>query len=255
MDRLPLQEERLMHRFYADPDCSDAELFRLDDADTRHAVKVLRLQPGDLVEVIFGGRRYLAQIRELSPAGVSLFPTEELPSTEPRLSLTLFQGLPKSDKMDWIVQKSVELGVSRIVPVLFSRCVVHPDVRESGKKLDRWRKIAREAGKQSGRCVVPEILSPVSFSSLPGLLSGCEKVAVPWENCPAGGPLSFFSRHPSLSSLGIVIGPEGGISGEEADALLCSGCETVTLGPRILRTETAGLAAASVFFGLYGEME
>ena len=245
----------MLHHFYADPDRSDEQRFVLAAEDAQHALKVLRMQPGDEAEIIFRGSRYRAGIRCISEEGVELCPLSALSSTEPRLAVTLFQGIPKGDKMDWVVRKNVEMGISRIVPVVFSRCVVRLSEKDAVRKQERWQKIAREAGKQSGRCRIPEVLPPVSVSSLPALFSSCEQVAVPWEECTEGGPLAYVRRHPSLSSLGIVIGPEGGISPEEIEQFTASGCETLTLGKRILRTETAGLAALSVFFGLYGEME
>ena len=244
-----------MHRFYADPEKSDGQMLILTPEDTAHALKVLRMKPGDPAEVFFHETRYQAEITSVPDSGVELKAVSVLPSTEPRLRVTLFQGLPKSDKMDWIVQKAVELGAVRVVPVSFSRCVVQLSGNDGIRKQVRWQKIARESGKQSGRCIIPEVLAPVSFRELPALLSECECVAVPWEECPEGGPLAFTGRHPSLSSLGIVIGPEGGLAQEEILEMTAHGAEPVTLGKRILRTETAGLAALSVFFGLYGEME
>ena len=244
-----------MHRFYADSASSSGDSFFLSPEDTLHAAKVLRMHPGDEAEVIFRGTRWLSRISQISDHLVELCPSEELPSTEPKLSVSLFQGLPKSDKMDWIVQKATELGVVRIVPVAFSRCVVRLNEKEGAKKQERWQKIAREAGKQSGRCVIPEVSAPVPFRALQDLFPSCGCVAVPWEECGEGGPLAFSGRHPGLSSAGIVIGPEGGISPDEIREMTGWGAEPVTLGKRILRTETAGLAALSVFFGLYGEME
>ena len=244
-----------MHRFYADEQNSTEQSFSLTPEDTFHALKVLRIHSGETAEVIFRGTRYLSRFEPISGSSLKIQPVNILPSTEPMLSVTLFQGIPKSDKMDWIVQKAVELGAVRIVPVIFSRCIVHLDEKDCLKKQERWQKIAREAGKQSGRCVIPEVLSPVSFKDLNNFFQACEHVAVPWEECTGGGPLSFFNRYPSLSSLGIVIGPEGGISADEMHELSILGGEPVTLGKRILRTETAGLAALSVFYGLYGEME
>jgi len=244
-----------MHRFYADPERSDEKRFVLTPEDTQHALKVLRMRVGDDAEIIFRESRFHAVLERIEEDRVELSPRSPLPPTEPRLAVTLFQGVPKGDKMDWVIQKNVEMGIARIVPVEFSRCVVRLNDREAAKKQERWQKIAREAGKQSGRCRIPEVAVPVSVSSLPVLFSSCEQVAVPWEECTEGGPLFYVRRHPSLSSLGIVIGPEGGISPEEIDLFRSCGCETLTLGKRILRTETAGLAALSVFFGLYGEME
>ena len=244
-----------MHRFYADQELSDENRLFLDRGDSHHALKVLRLHTGDEAEVFFHEQRFLSVLDSAENGVVCFRPFMLLPSTEPRLSITLFQGLPKGDKMEWIIQKSVELGVFPIVPVVFSRCVVRLDSKEAEKKLERWRKIAREAGKQSGRCHIPEVTPPAVFTALPSLFSSCEQVAVPWEECLDGGPVSFVRRNPSLSSLGIVIGPEGGITAEEMKELVRNGCAAITLGKRILRTETAGLAAISAFSGLYGEME
>ena len=244
-----------MHRFFADPDRSDGRIAFLTRDDARHAVRVLRLRQGDPAEIFLHDRRFLAEITDAACEDVSLRILQQLPSTEPALSVTLFQGVPKGDKMDWIVQKSVELGVARIVPVVFSRCVVRLDDKDAGRKQERWQKIAREAGKQSGRSAIPEVMRPVALPALQPILACCDRVSVPWEECSEGGPLSFFRRYPSLSSLGVVIGPEGGIAAEEMDRLTGLGCVPMTLGKRILRTETAGLAALSVFFGLYGEME
>ncbi len=244
-----------MHRFYADPEKSEGDGFVLTPEDTRHALKVLRMKEGDQAEIILKGNRYSARIIEASDALVRFLAESSLPSTEPALSVTLFQGLPKADKMDWIVQKAVELGAARIVPVAFSRCVIRLSEKDGARKQERWQKIAREAGKQSGRCVIPEVLPPVSLKNLPNLFDACEQVVIPWEECETGGPLAFAEKHPGLSSLGIVIGPEGGIAPEEMDEMMAFGGTSMTLGKRILRTETAGLAALSVFFGLYGEME
>ena len=255
MDRFPVREELIMHRFYADPDRSGDETAFLTQEDARHALTVLRLKPGDHIEIILDGIRSEAEITCVDSRDVSVRILCPLPSTEPSLSVTLFQGLPKADKMDLIVQKSTELGVSRIVPVLMSRCVSRPDPKDMSRKLERWRKIAREAGKQSGRCLVTEITEAVSLNRLAVAVSLPASNIVPWEEASGFGPLAFRESHPVLSSLGILIGPEGGIEKEEIRFLQSEGFTPVTLGKRILRTETAGLAAVSAFMSLYGEME
>ena len=244
-----------MHRFYADPVRSGGDTAFLTPDDARHALTVLRLKSGDHIEVIRDACRYEAEIICDGNREVSARILSPLPSTEASLSVTLFQGLPKADKMDLIVQKSTELGVSRIVPVLMNRCVSRPDSKDTVRKLERWRKIAREAGKQSGRCLVPEITDPVRLNLLNGAISLPAANIVPWEEASGVGPLAFRESHPRLSSLGILIGPEGGIEKEEILSLQSAGFIPVTLGKRILRTETAGLAAVSAFMSLYGEME
>ena len=237
-----------MHRFYVDQLVgTQAELSR---EDIHHAWKVLRLSAGDKVELICHGERYEAVLRDNGIAEV----LKKLPPTEAGLQITLFQGLPKSDKMDWIVQKAVEIGVVRIVPVIMARCVVRVSPQDGEKKHLRWAKIAREAGKQSGRCLLPEILPPVPLSSVLDLSAGLDACIVPWEESSSIGPGKFAAAHPDLSSLGILIGPEGGIESSEICSLKPV-FQPITLGPRILRTETAGLVACAAMMALRGEME
>ena len=135
-----------MHRFYADPGRDDGDRVFLTPDDARHAVTVLRMKAGQHVELFRGQERWEAEIVSTDAHDVCVRLLSALPSTEPALSVTLFQGLPKADKMDWIVQKATELGVKRIVPVLMNRCVSRPGPGDFSRKLDRWRKIVREAG-------------------------------------------------------------------------------------------------------------
>ena len=244
-----------MHRFYAEPEIAEESTLLLSAEDARHAVTVLRLKPGQHVEIVRSGTLWDAEIVTADVREVRVRPVAALPSREPSLSVTLFQGLPKADKMDLIVQKATELGVSRIVPLSMDRCVVRLDPKDTSRKMERWRKIAREAGKQSGRCVIPAITDPLPLKQLSRFPSLPEANIVPWEEACGYGPLSFFRDHADLSSLGILIGPEGGITRDEIALLRDSGFIPLTLGKRILRTETAGLAAIAAFMGLYGEME
>ncbi len=276
-----------MHRFFAEPVDFDSaakvtgagvgqekapgslRLLALSQEDARHARTVLRLCPGDQVEALCPEGRFAAVIRTLDADGGTLEIVRSLPDTEPRLRITLFQGLPKADKMEWIVQKATELGVDRIVPLRMARCVMRMDEKDAEKKRERWQKIAREACKQSGRRLMPEVCLPVSLPALPPLLKTLDLTVAPWEDCSSAGPvgdnvnisvghpglLTVRKTYPDISSLGIVIGPEGGIEQEEMKTLTAYGCLPVTLGRRILRTETAGLAALSAMMCLYGEME
>ena len=243
-----------MHRFYVDPDSIQDGLFLLSAEDLKHAYFVLRLKPDDRVEIVSGGCRWLSSVVEASSGKVSAEPLEQLPSTETGIAITLLQGLPKSDKMDLIVQKAVELGVTEIVPVHFSRCVVRYSRQDAEKKTIRWNRIAREAGKQSGRCVIPRVYTPLSLSEVPDFCAAFDAAVVPWEECRSGGPRAFAAGHPGISSLAVIIGPEGGIDPEEISLFRQSGITPLTLGKRILRTETAGMAAVSAFLSLYGEM-
>ena len=244
-----------MHRFYADPAVSGSDIVSLDRDDAYHAAKVLRLHGGDSVEIVISGVRHAGEVRDVSDSKVTISVQGELPSTETRIRFVLFQGIPKGDKMEFIVQKATELGVSDVVPVMMARSVVKIDPKDRIRKQERWQKIAREAGKQSGRCVIPEIHAPVSVRETADMIRKLDAVAVPWESGRDFGPLAFAKAHPDICSLGIVIGPEGGIEPGEISFLTSVSCDIITLGPRILRTETAGLAAVSAFSALYGEME
>ena len=244
-----------MHRFYADEGRLAEDMAYLTAEDARHAARVLRMAAGEQAEVFLQGRRYLGEISDLSPEDVALRLLEELPSTEAKLRVTLYQGLPKADKMELIIQKAVELGAEAIVPVAMSRCVVRLDERDGRKKQERWQKIAREACKQSGRCLMPEVDAPIPFKELLNRLSGHDAAIVPWEDARGYSLNAFHREQPDITSLAVVIGPEGGMSAEEVEAMKQAGCLPVTLGPRILRTETAGLAAISALMCLYQEME
>lgn len=243
-----------MHRFYADESGIVDGLVRLNAEDAHHAQRVLRMKPGDPAQIFCDGRRFDAEIATMNEA-VTLRILHELPSTEAALRITLYQGLPKADKMELIVQKAVELGAARVVPVAMSRCVVQLGQKDAAKKQERWQKIAREACKQSGRCAMMPVDAPISFKELPSRLSGHAAAIVPWEDARGYSLRAFHAEHPALTDVAVVIGPEGGMSPEEVARMQEASCRAVTLGPRILRTETAGLSAISALLCLYGDME
>lgn len=244
-----------MHRFYADESRLMEGTAYLTAEDARHATRVLRMSAGEQAEIFLQGRRWLGEISAISLEDVALRLLEELPSTEAKLRITLYQGLPKADKMELIIQKAVELGAEAIVPVAMSRCVVKLDERDGRKKQERWQKIAREACKQSGRCLMPEVDAPISFKELLDRLPSHSAAIVPWEDARGYSLNAFHREHPENVHLAVVIGPEGGMTADEVEAMKQAGCLPVTLGPRILRTETAGLAAISALMCLYQEME
>lgn len=242
-----------MHRFYADEGGVVDGLVRLNAEDAHHAQRVLRMGVGDEAHIFCQGRRYAAAIASMED-GVSLRILQELPSTEAALRITLYQGLPKADKMELIVQKAVELGACRVVPVAMSRCVVQLSGKDGGKKQERWQKIAREACKQSGRCTMMPVDTPISFKELLRRLPQHAAAIVPWEDAQGYSLPQFHQEHPTAKDVAIVIGPEGGMSAEEVAQMRSAACQPITLGPRILRTETAGLATISALMCLHGEM-
>ena len=247
-----------MHRFFADERGIADGIAYLNAEDAGHALRVLRLEVGDEVELVCAPSRYLAQIDAAEDGEVRLRVTEKLRDTEAATHITLYQGLPKADKMEWIIQKSTELGAAAVAPVAMSRCVVKLEGKDAAKKTERWQKIAREAVKQCARVHAPEVKLPRKLSAMKEELNALDVLIVPWEDARDGSIaqcLAPLADRESVS-VGILIGPEGGIAPEEADWLVQeAGAKLVTLGPRILRTETAAIASQTIVMALRGEME
>lgn len=241
-----------MHRFFADERGIQGGMAYLEAEDARHALRVLRLDVGTQVQLFADGQAYAASICQTGPDGVAVRVLEKLKSPEASLRVTLYQGVPKGDKMDYIVQKCTEAGVCRIVPVEMPRCVAHLDGKDD-KKLARWNRIAREAAKQAFRPVTPEVAAPIDLNALCRALPGHQLALVPWEDAREGTLPQLIS--PDIADLAIVIGPEGGMGESEVQRMLGSGARAVTLGPRIFRTETAGLAAIIAAMALSGNLE
>ena len=246
-----------MHRFFADENGIINGKAFLSADDSKHALRVLRLEEGDEIELVCAPERYLAMIESTGNV-VTVSVLEELRRTEAQTQVTLYQGLPKADKMELIAQKTTELGVFAIRPVAMERCVVKLEGKDAGKKTERWQKIAREAVKQCARVAVPEVLEPKKLAQLTDEFAALDLLIVPWEDARDGSirqALAPFEGREDLR-VGILIGPEGGISEKEAAWLAeNANAKLVTLGPRILRTETAGLAALTMVMAYRGEME
>ena len=221
--------------------------------DAAHA-KVLRLRVGDTMIVCDGGKDHHCTVTKITPNEVEAEIFEVVPCQgEPSVHTVILAGLPKgSDKTDYILQKCTEAGVCRIVPVEMPRCVAHLDGKDD-KKLARWNRIAREAAKQAFRPVTPEVAAPIDLNALCRALPGHQLALVPWEDAREGTLPRLIS--PDIADLAIVIGPEGGMGESEVQRMLGSGARAVTLGPRIFRTETAGLAAIIAAMALSGNLE
>lgn len=174
-----------MHRFFADERGIQGGMAYLEAEDARHALRVLRLDVGAQVQLFADGQAYAASICQTGPDGVAVRVLEKLKSPEASLRVTLYQGVPKGDKMDYIVQKCTEAGVCRIVPVEMPRCVAHLDGKDD-KKLARWNRIAREAAKQAFRPVTPEVAAPIDLNALCRALPGHQLALVPWEDAREG---------------------------------------------------------------------
>lgn len=241
-----------MPRFFTGPVTGSRH--QITGPDAAHIAKSLRMRPGEPVTLCDGqGMDYRGHLTMVSPDCVEVEILEQRPSySEPSIEVTLYQGIPKSDKMELIVQKSVELGISRVVPTMTSRCVSRPDPKTMEKKRARWQKIAEEAAKQSGRGIIPPLSPGMDF---PQALAkareeGC-RILFFYEG--GGIPLSQ-AISPEISRYALFVGPEGGFSPEESQLAQEYG-QAVTLGPRILRTETAPLAALSALMFATGNMD
>ena len=240
-----------MQRFFVSQEYIDEEnrRIRLNGEDVNHIKNVLRIKPGDELWVSDGGKyEYHSQILEAGSEEIILEilyrqePDYELPS-----KIMLFQGLPKGDKMELIIQKAVELGACGIVPVRMKRCVMKLDEKRGAKKAERWQQIAESAAKQSRRMLVPAVSAPVSFDKALQMAETLDKVLVPYELAKGMTETrKILDGIKPGESVGIFIGPEGGFDPQEIEALESRNASAVTLGHRILRTETAGMTLLSV---------
>jgi 16S rRNA (uracil1498-N3)-methyltransferase len=227
----------------------------IDTQDVKHVTRVLRLKCGDRIEVCNSeGMDYDAEIAEItSDTVVCNICGAHKSDTEPNIEVTLFQAIPKAAKMDYIIQKTTELGISRIVPCVTARCVSKTDGREE-KKLARWRKIAEEAGKQSGRGRIPEIYDIMSFDKAADMLMKCDIAFAPYECEQTGSLKTVLTSKVDVKTVGFMVGPEGGYDISEVAAFQKKNIPTVTLGPRILRTETAGEAVLAMVMYEIGDI-
>ncbi|HMM20191.1 MAG TPA: 16S rRNA (uracil(1498)-N(3))-methyltransferase [Selenomonadales bacterium] len=241
-----------MRRFFIGGRLSDTMEIRGQDA--RHIGKVLRLEPGDeLLVVDEAGQAGRAVIQSALPGVVTVGLRQLIAaSTEPPVRVWLAQGLPKSDKMELVVQKAVELGAAGIMPMVTDFCTVQYDAAKKASRVSRWQKIAQEAAKQCGRNTVPEI-SPVR--SLAEVLDGAGEAAVfmLYEG-EMTHSLKQALRERAAGSYLLLVGPEGGFSAAEAELCRKRGARPVSLGPRILRTETAALAGLAMVLYEHGDL-
>ena len=244
-----------MNSFYIEG-CGGVGLeVRLKPEDAKHAAQVLRMQRGEeFYAVGEGGSRFLAELCEVSKEGCTALLREALPDNEAELRVTVYQGLPKADKLELVTQKLTELGAARLVPVKMERCVVKLNDKDGQKKQERLQKIAREASKQCKRGGCLEVAAPQSWKQLRDQMAAHDLVLVPWEDAQGFGLKAAREAFPEAKDIGIVIGPEGGMSDNEVRALEELGAKQITLGPRILRTETAAIAAATMAMLLWGDI-
>ncbi|MGN8799951.1 16S rRNA (uracil(1498)-N(3))-methyltransferase [Candidatus Merdisoma sp. HCP28S3_D10] len=238
-----------MHRFFAEPGQIGEKEIVITGADVNHIRNVLRMRADEEVLIADGqGAEYRCKLTDLGENEVRAQILWKLDgNAELASAVTLFQGLPKSDKMDLIVQKCVELGVDRIVPVSTKRAVVKLDAKKEQTRLKRWNTISESAAKQSGRGVIPEVSGVMSFEKALEDAKKLDVLLIPYERAEhMAETRRVMGEIRPGQSVGIFIGPEGGFEESEVEEAVAAGARAITLGRRILRTETAGLAVMAM---------
>lgn len=238
-----------MQRFFVTPDQVGEDKIRIQGSDVNHMKNVLRMRPGEEVMVSDGNnRQYRCRVEDY-PDGEAVLAILEagLVDTELPSRIYLFQGLPKQEKMELIVQKAVELGVCQVIPVQTRRCVVKLDAKKAAKKVQRWQQIAESAAKQAGRGYIPAVSEVMTFQEALAFSETLDIRLIPYELADGmEGTRKILDEIRPGQSVGIFIGPEGGFEKEEVGRAVEAGAMPITLGKRILRTETAGIAVLSI---------
>jgi 16S rRNA (uracil1498-N3)-methyltransferase len=243
-----------MPRVFVRPDAVGQDRVQFDAAEAHHLRRVLRLRTGAMVEATDGtGRLYTVRLAALDASGAwGTIEARTEPARESPCAITLAQGILKGDRMSWLIQKATELGVARIIPIETARVVARPTGEASGRHV-RWERIAREAVKQCGRVVVPPVVAPRAFAEVLQEIPDQDAAWVFWEG--GGQALAAAAReYGTPTRLLFLVGPEGGFTPNEVAQAEGAGARLVSLGPRILRAESAGLTAIAVGQFLFGDL-
>lgn len=247
-----------MHKFFVNIDKIYDNKAIIEGDDVKHIYKVLRLKEGETVNINnCNGEEFLGTIESISKTKVEVKLSNKLEiNNESPIDIYLYQGLPKSTKMDLIVQKCTELGVKEITPVITERVIsALGDIKKDNKKVERWNRIAFEACKQSKRTLIPNINDSIEFIELLDNLKEMDLIVVAYENAENYGIKQMIRDvNKQVKKIAVIIGPEGGFEEEEILSLKNLGAYIVTLGPRVLRTETAGFTCVSLLMYELGDL-
>ncbi len=237
-----------MYQFFVEDEQVTEDGVLITGSDVNHIRNVLRMKPGERVRISTRtGANYLCSITQVEEMSVAAQILETMAGTELPNRIVLFQGLPKADKMELIIQKAVELGAAEIVPVSMKNCVVKLDAKKAENKVKRWQQIAESAAKQSKRSLIPAVHEVLSYREAVAYAAECDVRLVPYENEQGmAGTKTMIEAIVPGESIAVFIGPEGGFDESEIAEARDAGMKTISLGNRILRTETAGLAALSI---------
>ncbi len=237
-----------MYQFFVEDDQIGADVINITGADVNHIRNVLRMKPGEKVRISNQrGRDFLCSVAALSEHEVLLnIEQRDIKSTELSSRIYLFQGIPKGERMETVIEKAVELGVYEIIPVAMKYCVVKLDEKKAQKKVARWQEIARSAAKQSKRSLIPQIHPIMGFREAAAYATQCDRCLVPYENEEGmAAARRAFEHLADAGSISVFIGPEGGFAEEEIGALRDQAL-VLSLGARILRTDTAAITMLSL---------
>ncbi len=243
-----------MNRFYVNKDQIRGEDVTITGGDVRHITQVLRLSVGDRIAICDGDNTdYDGVIQKTSKDGVRVkLQNATRSDTEAKVKLVLYQAIAKGTKMDYIVQKGTELGIAFFVPVITLRTVVRPGNIQ--KKIQRWQRIVMEAAKQSGRGRIPTVLSPMDYEDALAEMETYSLSLIPHKGEGSLPIASLLDRAQDYKDIAIMIGPEGGFSHGEIKRAKDKGVPIVNIGPRVLRTETAGIAVAAILMYRFGDL-
>lgn len=236
-----------MYHFFVSEEQINGENAYIEGSDVNHIANVLRMKPGEeLLISVKGDWDFLCKIVDIETDRVNLKVFESMEQRELPVNITLLQGIPKSDKLEMIIQKAVELGVSEIIPVKTKRVVVKIDEKKVDTKVNRWNAIAESAAKQSKRSIIPKVSEPMSIDNALEMVKDFGVKLIPYENADGiDKTRKILDSMDKTMDIAVFIGPEGGFEEAEVERIKNSGFEVITLGKRILRTETAGLALLS----------
>ena len=244
-----------MRRFFIEADQLNGQAAEITGAEARHIRTVLRMQPGERLELIDGsGYAYESIIQSVGEDQISVEILGRYPSAaESPLKLSIALGFLKDKKMDLLVRHLTELGITRFVPMWTARAVARPPEKRIASRMERWQSIAKEAVKQSRRGRAPEIARPLAFNDVLELGSQSDKRLIFWEQADAALPPEA-SAMPNAASVFVLLGPEGGFTAKEARTAIDKGFSPISMGPRILRAETAAITACALVQYLFGDM-
>lgn len=237
-----------MQKFFVKNEQIKNNRIEIEGTDVNHIINVLRMRKEDIVQVnnLATSENYMAEIIEYSNERIICKIIEKMNSkSETDINIHLYQGIPKADKMELVIQKTTEIGVKEITPVAMERCIVKLDEKDAKKKVERWQKIAEVAAKQSKRDIIPQIEDVTKILNVYNLIKEYDLFIVAYENEKQIKLKDVLKENNNVKNIGVLIGPEGGIDEKEIEKLKENGAILVSLGNRILRTETAPIVISS----------